>query len=169
MSFMDSYAGAAATLRNLKSTVKRQVILASAVFPKTSSLAGDALVTQKYDGSRDSFVQALGNAARNLELRALVTHTLITEILELMADPYLFTDMNLDVVDTLIIQRVGQYIVRINRQGTKSGWSAFLELNDIRQRAADVARIGSEHVVNTGIAILVAAVTVAAAVIVSRS
>ena len=66
-----------------------------------------------------------------LELRALGVIESVTKLLRALGCE--FDSFYLATVDCVIIQRVGQHVLRINNSTGNSGRALFIELNDMRR------------------------------------
>ena len=160
--FKQTHADALNGLQRLDAETRRQVVLDSSVFPRSESIRDEAaLVELDYDGTAQGFSNAIDRANKNMELKALGTHLAIKELLDTMRDGTTFLDLGLDMADFIVIQRLGRHILRIKRNSdneTKSGRALFIELNDVRARAADIVKITKYQAVDQSLAIIGAAV-----------
>jgi hypothetical protein len=131
-------------LHGMDAAVQAAVVQASAVFFRTDSVGEEvAIVTAEYDGTPAGFGAAVKTLERDPTLLALGTHLHVNDVLRNMNSGSMFLDLALDSVDGIVLQRIGRHIVRINRRGGTAasvGRTLFIELNDWRQRAADVVR-----------------------------
>lgn len=140
------------SLTRLDKRWKSEVLVASTVFPRTSSLLGDGTPTAEvqYEGTKESLAMALTQLKGCLELKALGTQLVIYDVVECMCGDDVFDLLSLDAVDGIALQRLGRPLVRLvntNRPANAaSGRTAFLDLNDVRQNAA----LRLQHIKATG-------------------
>lgn len=111
--------------------IHRQVLRNVAVFPKTSSIDEEPLVTLTYDGSPGDFSLLKQKAGGSLELRALGVNESVTQLITALDRD--FDSFYLATVDCIVIQRIGQHVLRIKNSNGNSGRALFIELNEVRQ------------------------------------
>ena len=137
---------AATILTELDTDIRKRVIMASAVFPKTSNISvEEAAVLVEYDGSAAGFSEAVEQVRRHPELIALGSQLSVLEVLDAIKEGVIFLDLSLDHVDHVIIQRTGRHILRMTREGKPGTRSLFIELNDIRIRASEYLHQAKAH------------------------
>jgi hypothetical protein len=144
-------------LLNLDTEIRRRVIVASAVYPRTENLGDDAIVTDEYDGTPYDMTSAVERLSNGLHLKALGVQQSIISLLREMVEGTTFLDLGLDTVDSIVIQRVGRHIVCLKRKTPAegkpgepaSGRSLFIELNDVCKNTMsffrDVRREAADH------------------------
>ena len=142
--FQTVRAGTLQVLAGLDEELRKQVVLGAAVFPRSANLTDVALVSGSYDGTAVDFALTAKMLSSDIELKALGTHLAVKEVLDVMKEGTTFLDLGLDVVDFIVIQRIGRHILRITRTfrpgESASGRALFLELNDIRARTSELLR-----------------------------
>lgn len=144
----------------LDAKLAHEVIRASAVFPKTSSLhkVVPATATGLYGQTLDSFVRAAVSLKTNAELHALgpQTQTCISDVLDVLCTLEVFEDLALAQADGIVLQCMGHYVVHLQREGSgitgpsgQSGRTVFIELSGVRQLAANYSRMQRPWVFTT--------------------
>lgn len=108
-----------------------QVLRNVIVYPKSSSVKDEPLIVLAYDGTKESFARLHQDAAKLVELRALGANQAVVELLTALERG--FDEFYLASIDCILIQRIGQQIVRINNPAGKSGRAVLIELNEVRQ------------------------------------
>jgi hypothetical protein len=168
--FAAAHDRASDALIQLEAAVQRTIILASCVFPRTSSLDDPPVVRVDYDGTLDGFVAAVAKVRRNPELKALGANGTLLEVLDIMSKPDTFDALSLDMLDALVFQRAGRHILRMNNTAVTtglSGRSVFLGLSDVRSRASMMVQERTARAVDYTVAFIygVAAFGVGSAVL----
>lgn len=140
---MDYFLGACkrpwAVLAGVDASTQSTILLSSCLHLNTETGTGEppTYVLCTYDGTATGFARTVQSLRDHPELRGLVTHDAILEVLECMLTMQL--DLSLDLVDGVVIQRIGRQLLCIRREGGQplSGTTLYLDLNDVRARTAD--------------------------------
>ena len=133
---MKRFATTTSVLQGLDRECRSRVLLASAVFPRSTNIQDEAVIQETYDGSVLGFSETVDHLRRDTELKALGAHIAVLEVLEVMQT--MFLDLNLDQVDFVVIQRLGRHVLRLNREGSSGeGRCLVIELNDVRARSSE--------------------------------
>lgn len=135
-----------------------KIVRECAVYAKSAEIEDGSADTFVYDGTRQSFLDAVKLNKRGEEIQ---------EILNFLGEKKTFDDLLLDLVDFVVIQRMGLPIVRINRVGgvNKSGRCIALDLVDYRRKSWDVKQ---DESVNPGIVMIIASAILTLAIAFNR-
>lgn len=147
--------GSVPAFAGLSPSLKYAVLSASAVYPKSSSLSSkDVPACRASYSDVRGFRAACDEAKRNINVKALGAHVMLAAVLDAICPPFseakgevadssVFEDLGLDAVDALVIHRFGRLVVHLERTGgerNQDSRTLFIELNDVRQRSADIVK-----------------------------
>lgn len=132
----------ASCFANLSQKLKHQVILSCSYFPKTYSIVSDYALYLEFDSTRNGFLETVKDENIKEKFKnKIIDSILVQEIIDILkTDERLFYDLSIDVVDSIVFQRMGLTVFEIkkNKNLDLCGRSLIIELSDVIKKSLEM-------------------------------